>query len=263
MGGNKGKAKPVDGTKWLQAFRREIEWGEPHQWRLQRLELIKLELHTFFADVEKSQIPGKKLKQIEKARRQMPSDLYSENLLQKIEHELDAMEIQLYQYLLPLDRFNFLNQNFPLIRSKAKWKPNWSKEFLLRLRQEFLKLPDHAKRLRTPLGRTLVAGSKKAEGEFWKSSAIARKYILQIHDLFIDFYPITGQGLSITKSTNDGGLYPATFMKDIAEFFKQEFPKWFGDLTSQDVIARIQYGYKSQLKRSNPGTDEEAIAERS
>jgi hypothetical protein len=53
MGGNKGKAKPVDGTKWLQAYRREIEWGELHQWRLERLVLIKLDLQTFFASEKK------------------------------------------------------------------------------------------------------------------------------------------------------------------------------------------------------------------
>ena len=257
------ESNPRDGTQWLEAYRQEEEWGEPHQWRLERLVLIKLELQTFFASEKKNLIPKTKLKRIAQVRSQLPRDIFSLRLLEMMEKELDSQEIALFQDILPLDRFNFLSQNFPIIRSKAKWNLNWSKEFLLRLRQEFLQLPDHAKRLHTPIGRTLEAGRKKAKGQFWKSSAIARKYILQVHNLFIDFYPITRHGLSITKPTEEGGLYPDAFMKDIAEFFQQEFPKQFGDLTSQDVIARIQYGYKSQLKRANPGTDEEAIAERS
>jgi hypothetical protein len=263
MSGNQGKAETVGGRKWLEAYTREIEWGEPHQWRLERLVLITLELETFFASEKKNLIPKTQLKRIDQVRRQMPRDIFSTRLIEMMEKELDTQEIDLYQDLLPLDRFNFLNQNFPIIRSKSKWKPSWSKEFLLRLRQEFRKLPDHAKRLKTPLGRSLISGSKKAKGECWKSSAIAKKYILQVHDLFIDFYPITRHGLSIMKLTEEGGLYPDAFMKDIAEFFQQEFPKQFGDLTSQDVIARIQYAHKSKFKRPNPRSDEEAIAERS
>ena len=263
MGGNKGKAKPVDGRKWLQAYRREIEWGELHQWRLERLVLIKLDLQTFFASEKKNLIPKTKLKRIEQVRSQIPRDIFPTRLIEMMEQELDAQEIELYQNLLPPEQFTAATQNFSLCKPPSAWNPIWKTEFLGNLRQEFSRLPDQAKRLKIPLGRSLVSGSKKAKGESWKSSAIARKYILQVHDLFLDFYPITGQGLSINKPKAEGGLYPDAFMKDIAEFFQQEFPKQFGDLTSQDVIARIQYAHKRKLKRPNLPSDEEVIAERS
>lgn len=263
MGGNKGKTKPVDGRKWLQAYRREIEWGEFHQWRLERLVLIKFDLQTFFASEKKNLLPKTKLRRIEQVRSQIPREIFSVRLIEMMEQELDAQEIELYQDLLPPERITAATQIFPLCKPPSDWNPIWKTEFLGNLRQEFSRLPDQAKRLKTPLGKSLMAGRKKAKGESWKSSAIARKYILQVHDLFIDFYPITGQGLRFSKPKEEGGLYPDAFMKDIAEFFKQEFPKQFGDLTSKVVIARIQYVYKRKRQRPNPPTDEEAKAERS
>jgi hypothetical protein len=263
MGGNKGKAKPVDGRKWLQTYKEEIEWGELHQWRLERLVLIKLDLQTFFASEKKNLIPKTKLKRIEQVRNQIPRDIFATSLIEMMEQELDAQEIELYQALLPPERFTAATQNLSLGKPPSDWNPVWKTGFLGNLRQEFSILPDQAKRLKTPLGKSLMAGRKKIKGEFWKSSAIARKYILQVHALFIDFYPITGHGLSISKPSEEGGLYPDAFMKDIAEFFQLEFPKQFGDLTPQHVIARIQYDYKRKGQRPNPGTDEEAIAERS
>ena len=83
MDKNKEESNPTDGTQWLEAYRQEKEWGEPHQWRLEELTFIKLELQTFFADEEKNQIPQEKLNQISEARRQMPRALYSPNLIEK------------------------------------------------------------------------------------------------------------------------------------------------------------------------------------
>ena len=83
MGGNTGKVKTDRRKKWLEAYRTGKPWGEPHQWRLEELMFIKLELQTFFADVEKNQVPEDKLKRITHLRSQIPSDLYSKPLIKK------------------------------------------------------------------------------------------------------------------------------------------------------------------------------------
>ena len=247
MGGNKGKIKPFDGRKWLDAFRKGTSWEDSHQWRLERLALITIELHSFFNNVERNQIPGENLKRIQQVRRQIPTDLVSENLRNSMEQELNALEIQLYRDLLPWENFERVTQNFPMSTTKKEWDSILIKEFLGKLQQEFQAIPDLEKLLKTPPGKALIAGSQKSEGTSWKSSAIVRKYILEVHDLFKQFYPTTRQGLSITKPIEEGGLYPKGFMEDIAEFFNQEFPKRLGNLTARDVIARVQYGYKTKV----------------
>lgn len=253
MDKNKEESNPTDGTQWLEAYRQEKEWGEPHQWRLEELTFIKLELQTFFADEEKNQIPQEKLNQISEARRQMPRALYSPNLIEKMEQELDALEIPVYQYLLPPERYGVVTQSFPQVKSQEEWKPNLMKEFLGRLRQEFSTLPDKTTRLRTPIGRILVAGVKKTDGKSWKSTAVVGAYILNVYDLFKTFYLVSGRGYNKHKEKKnpkaERGHFPFALIRDITAFFSQEFPPWLSDLTTKDVISRIQYGEKRKFQR--------------
>ena len=252
MGGNKGKTKPFDGRKWLDAFLKGTTWDDSHQWRLERLAGITMELHSFFNNIKRNQIPGEKLKRLQLAREQIPIDLLSKDLRNLIEKELNALEIKLYQDLLPWEIFERVTQNFPRSTAQREWDSIRITEFLGQLQQEFQALPVQETLLKRPYGKALAAGSQKSEGTSWKSSAIVRKYILEIHDLFKQFYPTTGKGFNIAKSKGGRGLYPARLMEDIAEFFEQEFPKQVIDLTDRDVIARIQYEYKTKIKPSSP-----------
>ena len=252
MGGNKGKVKPVNGTKWLEACRSEVVWGEPHQWRLDDLFLIKIRLHTFFTCSERNQIPSERLQWIEEERKRMAGGGYSTRLKREMGQELDALEIRLYQSLLPPEEYGRITQQFPLCTSIEDFKQSLITTFLEQLREGFTSLPDRTKILARPIGKNLSAGSMKTEGETRKSSAIVGAYILMVYELFKPFYSVSGRGWNIERAKTAGGQFPMALIKDIVEFFQTEFFPWFGDLTVRDVISRIQYGRRRKIQERMP-----------
>ena len=241
----------MDETKWLKAFREGIWWGEPHQWRLEELVIIKMEAGTFFADVEKNQMPRRKLKRITQERRRMARDLYSQGLIAKMERELDGQEIQLYQYLLGIAGFSAVTQNFSICTTATEWKPDMIKEFIWKLGEEFSRLPDKRKRLATPIGKKLSAGRRKGNGESWKGAAIVGDYILRVYDLFQQFYEVTGRGWKKKRNEKiEKGHFPILLIRDIRRFFREEFSPWLDDLTEQDVVSRIDYRRFRKVQRN-------------
>ena len=251
MGGSNGRSKAVDGTTWLKAFQKGIAWGGPHQWRLDELDILRVQLRTFFEDVEKNQMPRKKLKRIENERKNLARDLYSPGLIKQMEHELDSHEIQMYQYLLGAEHYSEVTQTLTLGTSAADWKTDRIKEFLWKLREARFTLPDKEKRLRTPIGKKLSAGSKKSDGLSWKSAAIVGAYIFSVYNLFKQFYEVTGRGWNKKKSKKaEKGNYPFPLIRDITTFFSKEFSPWFDNLNDEDIISRIQYGPSRKVQRS-------------
>jgi hypothetical protein len=249
MGGNKGKVRPIDGTTWLEACRSEVAWGKPHQWRLDDLFLIKVRLHTFFMCSERNQVPGKILKWIKEERTRWKKGFFSGRLIEEIGRELVAQEIRVYQLLLSAEEYENVTAHLPLPTSETDWKPHLVKEFLVNLREAFSTLPDQEKRLASPIGRKLLAGSQKNEGESWKSSAIVSAYILKVYGLFIQFYTVSGRGWNIHRAKTAGGQFPMALLKDIVEFFQTEFSPWLDDLTIRAVISRIDYGLKHKVQQ--------------
>jgi hypothetical protein len=259
MGENKGKAKPVDGTKWLEAFREEKPWGLPDQWRLDDLFLIKMRLHTFFTCSERNQIPSKILQWIEEERKRIPEGCYSTRLKREMRQELDALEIRLYQYLLPPEEYGVITQQFPKCTSKEDLKQSLITTFIEKLRESLTTLPDRTKILATPIGKNFSAGSMKTDGETRKSSALMGAYILKMYELFKPFYSVSGRGWSNHRAKTAGGQFPMALIKDIVEFFQTEFSPWFDDLTVRDVISRIQYGRKRKVQEIMPSPPNEGI----
>ena len=259
MGGNKGKVRPIDGTTWLEAFRSEVAWGKPHQWRLDNLFLIKLGLHTFFTCSERNQIPSEILQWIEEERKRIVEGYYSTRLKQKMGQQLDALEIWIYQYLLPPEEYGLITQQFPICTSKEELKQSLITTFIVKLREGFSTLPDRTKILATPIGKNLSAGSMKTDGETRKSSAIMGAYILKVYEIFKPFYSVSGRGWSKHRAKTAGGQFPMALIKDIVDFFQTEFFPWFDDLTVRDVISRIQYGRKRKVQEIMPPPPNEGI----
>lgn len=251
MAAKKGKTKPFDGTTWLDAFQKAIRWGEPHQWRLDELEVMKIELRAFFEEREKNQMPRKKLKRIEQERHRLARDLYSPGLIEQMEQELDNQEIQMYKYLLGAEHYSAVTQSIPRRALTRKWTQGKIKAFIKRLRKALSHLPDKEKRLRTPIGTKLSAGSKKMDGLSWKSAAIVGAYIFSVYELFQPFYKVTGRGWNKKKSPeSEKKDYPFPLIRDIGRFFREEFDPWLKDLKDEDIISRIQYGQSRKVKRN-------------
>ncbi len=215
MGGNKGKVRPIDGTTWLEACRSEVAWGKPHQWRLDELFLIKVSLQAFFMCSERNQVPGKILKWIKEERTRWKKGFFSSRLIEEIGRELVAQEIRVYRNLLPSEKYEDVTSHLPLPTSVTDWKPHLVKEFLVNLREAFSTLPDKEKRLASPIGRKLLAGSQKNEGESWKSSAIVGAYILKIYGLFKEFYTVSGRGWNKKWDKTSRGFFPMALIQDI------------------------------------------------
>ena len=86
-------------------------------------------------------------------------------------------------------------------------------------------------------------------------------FIGNVYSLFKPFYQPTGKGYNQGRAVSEKGRYPLPLVNDIAAFFREEFPKCLGDLTVQDVIARIQHGKKRNFRRHIHPPDGQEIAE--
>ena len=245
----KRRTPKEDRTKWLEDFWQGRMWDERHQWRLDELFFIKVELQTFLTCAMRDRVPRKEVDLIEQERERIAEGFYSPQVLAEMEREVDAQEINLYQLLLPPAVQNAVTASLPLCGPDKALQREVKKEYLGKFRKEFSDLPNKAKLLATPIGKKLSDGSKKTNGQSWKSSAIVGAYILNVYHLFKPFYRVSGRGLSITKPLKEGGQYPAALMKDITEFFSKDFPRWLGDLSVKDVSSRIQHGQKRLVQR--------------
>ena len=249
MGGGKGKLKPIDGTNWLKDFRKGRLCDEPHQWRLRELLHIKLELHTFFASPERGQSPRKLFDQIVNMRSCIEEGLFSKNLLKEMKREVNAKEISLYQLLLPPEVYSKVTFSLPLCGPDRDSQQEVAEELLEKLRQAFSARPDKEKKIKTPIGKKLEAGSQRATGESWKSADIVSAYIWNVYELFKPFYSTSKRGWNKVKHKSEGGKFPFALIKTIVKFFTEEFSPWLDDLTEQDVISRIQYGPDRRVQR--------------
>ena len=249
MGGAKGKIKPFDGTKWLEAFQKGRQWSEPNQWRLRELLKIKLELYTFFNCPERGKVPGKLLKVIAKERNRIAEGFYADRLRGEMERDVNAKEISLYQLILPPEVYSKVTSSLPLCGPDRESQQTVAKELLEKLREAFSALPDKERKKRTPIGEKLAAGSKRAKRESWKSSDIVSAYIWNVYQLFRPFYSISKRGWNKVKHKSEGGKFPFKLIKSMVKFFKEEFSPWLDVLTEQDVISRIQYGPKRRVQR--------------